>query len=67
MNDPTAANIALLILGYLNEDFKLYFLKFGDESLGWFPLHIFKGVYICVLTHPHEYTEGFFKQHISSL
>lgn len=67
MNAPTVANIALLILGYLNKDLKLYFLKFGDESLGWFPLHIFKGVYMCVLTHACEYTVGFFKLHIYSL
>lgn len=35
LNAPVVANIALLILGYLNKDSKLYFPKLGDESLGW--------------------------------
>lgn len=47
LNAPTVTNIALLILGYLNKDSKLYFPKFGDESLGWFP-HTPLKVFLCV-------------------
>lgn len=44
------ANTALLLLGYLDKDSKLYFPKFGDESLGWLP-HTPLKVFICVYWH----------------
>lgn len=61
LNTPIAANTALLLLGYLNKGSKLYFPKFGDESLGWLPPYTFKGVYMRVLAHAGGYTVIFFK------
>lgn len=69
LNAPTVANTALLLLGYLDKDSKLYFPEFGDESLGWFPPHTFKGVSMCVLAHAGGYTVIFFflKLHIVTI
>lgn len=44
LNIPVAANTVLLLLGYPDNNSKLYFPKFGDESLGWLPPYTFKGV-----------------------
>lgn len=52
LNAPITTNIALLILGYLNKDSKLYFSKVGDKGLGWFPLTPLK-VFVWVCWHMH--------------
>lgn len=54
------ANTALLLLGYLDKDSKLYFPKF-DKKLRVAPPYTFKGVHMCVLAHAGEYTVVFFK------
>lgn len=67
LNAPVVTNIALLILGYLNKDSKLYFPKFGDETLGCFP-HTPLKVFVRVCWHMHMgILWGFFKLHIYSL
>lgn len=61
LNAPIVANTALLLLGYLDMDSKLYCPEFGDESLGWLPPYTFKGVclYVCTGTCRWVYCDFF--------